>query len=35
MRKNEIRYKNRKFATIPYFLLAAVLAVMVVIAINV
>ena len=35
MKKNEIKYKSNKFATLPYFILAAFLAAMIVVAINI
>ena len=35
MRKNEIKFKSRKFAAFPYFILAAFLAAMIVVAINI
>ena len=35
MRKNEIKYKNGKLSAFPYFLIAVILAALVVIAINI
>ena len=35
MRKNEIKYKNHKLAALPYMLLSALLAALVVVAMNI
>ncbi len=35
MKKNEIKYKSNRLAALPYFLLAILLAVIAVVAINI